>query len=120
MRNVVSRNCPHCGALVASGDRSCTCGFSFKAEETQVPAPAIVRGLAPEPADAKPAPAAGRQPNAAMLMSCPGCEARISKRAARCPKCGGSPYNHCKICATLILTNAVPCPECGDPAPFDA
>jgi hypothetical protein len=61
-----------------------------------------------------------KRPNEALLMGCPSCQARISKRAQLCPKCGSSPYAACQICANRILTNASPCPECGDPDPFSA
>jgi len=60
------------------------------------------------------------RPNEALLMGCPSCQARISKRAQLCPKCGCSPYVACQICATRILANSSPCPECGDPDPFSA
>ena len=58
-------------------------------------------------------------PNKALIMDCPSCGARISKRAHQCPKCGSTPYDHCQICAARILANTTPCPECGDPSPFD-
>jgi hypothetical protein len=60
------------------------------------------------------------RPNEALLMGCPSCQARISKRAQLCPKCGCSPYAACQICASRILSNSAPCPECGDPEPFSA
>ena len=59
------------------------------------------------------------RPNETMIMACPACSSRISRRAAQCPKCGTSPYDHCQICATKIVANTSPCPECGDPSPFD-
>jgi len=61
--------------------------------------------------------AAGR-PRKNMIMACPSCRARISKRAPKCPKCGQSPYRSCQICAALILVNSAACAECGDPDPF--
>jgi hypothetical protein len=114
------RSCPHCGNALASGARRCTCGFNFAAEDTQIPAPAIVRSGAADPRQQEVVVAVKRQvaPNAAMLMECPACSARISKRAQSCPKCGRAPYEHCQICASRILANATPCPECGDPLPF--
>lgn len=83
----------------------------------------------PEPVSARPKPAdtgaplrtvrdaAGRQ-RKNMIMACPSCHARISKRAPKCPKCGRSPYRSCMICASLILVNSGACGECGDPDPF--
>jgi hypothetical protein len=60
------------------------------------------------------------RPNAALLMECPACDARISKRAARCPKCNTAPYQPCQICAMTILVSSESCGECGDPDPFNA
>ena len=82
-----------------------------------------------EPVPARPKPAdkstplravreaSGRQ-RKNMIMACPSCSARISKRAPKCPKCGQSPYRSCQICAALILVNSAACGECGDPDPF--
>jgi hypothetical protein len=61
--------------------------------------------------------ASGR-PRKNMIMACPSCRARISKRAPKCPKCGQSPYRSCQICTALILVNSAACGECGDPDPF--
>ena len=120
------RDCPHCGNTLAEDVANCPCGFSFTATETHVPAPASVRSGAKRSREAgstaavvQMKPVSGnRQPNAALLMSCQACAARISKRAARCPKCGRSPYEQCQVCASRILASAAPCPECGDPLPF--
>jgi hypothetical protein len=60
------------------------------------------------------------RPNAALLMECPACDARISKRATRCPKCNTAPYQPCQVCATTIMVNSESCGECGDPDPFNA
>jgi hypothetical protein len=60
------------------------------------------------------------RPNAALLMTCPTCDANISRRAASCPKCKSAPYSHCLICATRLLVNSATCSECGDPDPFTA
>lgn len=60
----------------------------------------------------------GPRPNPTLLMDCPSCERRISKRAPRCPHCGSSPYEHCEVCAERILANSTSCPACGDPQPF--
>jgi len=120
-------DCPHCGNALDPGVRTCPCGFSFTENETHVPAPAIVRTRIGNSQDtdvatavhpARPVTGGMPQPNEALLMDCPACTARISKRAERCPKCGRAPYEHCQICASRILTNAVSCPECGDPLPF--
>ncbi len=65
------------------------------------------------------APAHGK-PREGMLMGCPSCAARISRRAPACPKCGKAPFAHCQICTSRILSNSASCPECGDPSPFHA
>lgn len=59
-------------------------------------------------------------PRADLLMGCPGCAARISKRAKRCPKCGEAPFAPCGICGERIVAGSPECPECGDPEPFAA
>jgi hypothetical protein len=82
-----------------------------------LPSPVKDTGATPDrPQD----PRSSARPNEALLMGCPSCQARISKRAQLCPKCGNSPYAVCQICANRILANASPCPECGDPEPFSA
>ena len=58
------------------------------------------------------------RPRKNMMMTCPSCQALISKRAPKCPKCGHSPYRSCQICSSLILVNSAACVECGDPDPF--
>lgn len=129
------RRCPHCGNALPTRASLCPCGF----DSTEVPPPAIVRSASsqvsqavapagPVRQEAKIVSIANRgsrvedgltQPNEAMLMGCPTCDARISKRAHRCPKCSSAPYACCQICANRILVNAIPCPECGDPCPFE-
>jgi len=98
---------------------------------------AIVVDTAPTPEPARepnPAPARARsadknaplravrdaagQPRKNLIMACPSCRARISRRAPKCPKCGQSPYRSCQICTSLILVNSAACGECGDPDPF--
>ena len=54
------------------------------------------------------------------LMVCPFCDARISKRAATCPKCGVAPWAECQICDAQISSGCSVCPECGDPEPFNS
>ncbi len=87
--------------------------------------PMLVSDTMEKPATtAKPATATGEaptpQPNLAMLMPCPSCSSRISKRAELCPKCKEAPYNNCQVCSTKVLVNCGSCPECGDPDPFNA
>jgi hypothetical protein len=53
-----------------------------------------------------------------MIIACPSCRARISRRAPKCPKCGKPPYRVCQICASPILASSTACRECGDPDPF--
>lgn len=71
---------------------------------------------------ARSAPGTSEQPkpNMALLMGCPCCSARISKRANQCPKCKSAPYDNCQICSTSILVNSDSCQECGDPDPFNS
>jgi len=94
-------------------------------EISSTPEPA--REPEPVPVRAKPAEKsaplravrdASGQPRKNMIMSCPSCRARISKRAPKCPKCGQAPYRSCQICSSLILVNSAACGECGDPDPF--
>ena len=54
------------------------------------------------------------------LMACPFCNARISKRAHTCPKCGVAPWAGCQICGAQISSDCSACPECGDPDPFSS
>jgi len=54
------------------------------------------------------------------LMECPFCNARISKRAPTCPKCGVAPHAKCQICDAKISSGCSVCPECGDPDPFNS
>jgi len=61
---------------------------------------------------------AAGQPRRNLIMACPTCRARISRRAPKCPKCGQAAYRACQICAALILVNSGACGECGDPDPF--
>ena len=134
--------CPNCGNSLADVTSGCPCGFSYVEGEMQVPAPGIVRTAAPNardrvtPTQATRAPAEPRKkksgatkperasdgavarPNESLIMGCPSCGARISKRAQECPKCGSSPYDQCQVCAAEILANTAPCSECGDPEPF--
>lgn len=83
------------------------------------PGPVAVR---PRPADRNAPLRAARdaagQPRKNLIMACPSCRARISRRAPKCPKCGQSPYRSCQICTSLILVNSAACGECGDPDPF--
>ena len=137
--------CPNCGNSLPDVTSSCPCGFSYVEGEMEVPAPGIVRTVAPSAKDrvtpasqATKAPAEPRtkkkpaenkrerasdgavaRPNEALIMGCPSCGARISKRAQECPKCGSTPYDHCQVCAARILANTAPCSECGDPEPFE-
>ena len=59
-------------------------------------------------------------PRTTLLMECPSCPARISRRAARCPKCGEPPFAACQVCGEEIVAKIPECPECGDPEPFGA
>jgi predicted RNA-binding Zn-ribbon protein involved in translation (DUF1610 family) len=93
---------------------------------TQTPPAAHIPPAAPPSPDKlqdeQPASGTGEsvaRPNEALIMGCPSCGVRISKRAHQCPKCGRSPYEHCQVCAIRILTNSDSCPECGDPDPFN-
>lgn len=54
----------------------------------------------------------------ALLMLCPGCGIRISRRARHCPKCGEVAFTKCGVCGERILSGSSDCPECGDPEPF--
>ena len=75
----------------------------------------------PAAAAAKPASkseGSSHRQNLDLLMSCPSCDATISSRALKCPKCGSAPYEHCLVCAARVLANNTTCPECGDPDPF--
>ncbi len=54
------------------------------------------------------------------LMDCPTCQARISKRAERCPKCGKTPFAECQVCGAKIRINSPVCQSCGDPDPFNS
>ena len=120
------KSCPNCGISVPGTAENCTCGFTFvDYENMDPPAPGVVRSrgiqdgamvaqLAPAPAPAVGSPRA----NQALMIPCPSCSARISKRAQECPKCGEAPYAQCQVCATRIVANASPCTECGDPDPF--
>ena len=133
------KKCPNCGISVPATAENCSCGFVFVGLEAEVQAPGIVRSggmeqegamaAAPavpaskptEPADEpEGSSSAAPRPRRKLLMDCPSCDAQISQRAARCPKCGTEPYGHCGVCAARILRDASPCPECGDPEPFDA
>ncbi|HET6277791.1 MAG TPA: hypothetical protein VFG08_03315 [Candidatus Polarisedimenticolia bacterium] len=91
--------------------------------------PSPASGAAREPAPVRPRSAdkspplraardAAGQPRKNLIMACPSCRARISKRAPKCPKCGQSPYRSCQICAALIVVSSAACGECGDPDPF--
>jgi hypothetical protein len=141
------KTCPNCGIQVAMSAETCRCGFAFQERGIETPgpgavrkrdmaerAPAARRGVlvavsarqAGQPAARtvrRPRPAAVVEdaephPNDALLMDCPGCRARISRRAAECPKCGLEPFAYCQICAERIPVDVSPCPECGDPEPF--
>ena len=81
------------------------------------PAPATPRADTP-PKPAKPSRKPGARPAKDLLMECPACGARISKRAESCPKCGRPPFDGCQVCAARILAGSGSCPECGDPDPF--
>ncbi len=112
--------CPHCGNHMADDAVECPCGFNFIIEET-VPGPAVARApaaVAAVSAQTRTAVLEAR-PNTAMLMDCPTCGSRISKRAELCPTCDSAPYANCQICAGTILAHSSPCPECGDPDPFE-
>jgi hypothetical protein len=143
---VNTKSCPNCGIEVPGTAENCTCGFTFVDYEGGFQAPGAVRSgegamavqavpmrepeappvaqpavkppakpvtkAVPVPTDATP------RPNPALLMDCPSCDKRISKRAPRCPHCGSSPYEYCEVCAERILANSASCPACGDPQPF--
>ena len=81
------------------------------------PAPVRARSADKSPPLRAARDAAG-QPRKNLIMACPSCRARISKRAPKCPKCGQSPYRSCQICAALIMVSSAACGECGDPDPF--
>ena len=82
-----------------------------KRKATKVPAAKATKSSPPTEGTA-------HMQNLDLLMSCPSCEATISSRAPKCPKCGSSPYGHCQVCASKLLANNTNCPECGDPDPF--
>jgi predicted RNA-binding Zn-ribbon protein involved in translation (DUF1610 family) len=138
-----NRICPHCGYSLPDDAFDCPCGLTV--EEFEVPAPGIVRSTTPlenalkesQPQKSKKAPekaqvtkppprpvrpvkGANSGTKESMLMDCPSCAARISKRAPKCPKCGSSPFLKCQVCSALILANSASCGECGDPEPFQA
>ena len=133
-----AQDCPNCGISVPGTAENCSCGFVFVGYDGEIAAPAIVRGGGAEPEEgfleltpedgpgdetprAAPKAAAPDSPPRArsdMLMVCPSCGERMSKRARRCPKCGSEPYATCGVCAARILSNTSTCSECGDPDPF--
>jgi hypothetical protein len=52
------------------------------------------------------------------LVECSYCHARISERAAFCPKCGLDRRIVCEDCQTALPpTHHGACPECGNPTP---
>lgn len=135
------KECPHCGNVVEPRERRCGCGYQFPRSGSAMPgskasrdSSAQMRTRPPEKARKKKSkikPDAGKRAREAavsaepgesmssMLIACPSCPAQISRRAARCPKCGKSPYAKCMICSNEIRANSAACPECGDPDPFN-
>ena len=140
------KSCPNCGIQVPGTAENCSCGFTF-VEYDDLPAPGVIRGggnleaaMAAQPIEEPPEPSRPASPPSAtsrgagkstsppargaghrkggMLMSCPSCDARISKRAEKCPKCGSAPFSECLICFASIVADSAACPECGDPDPF--
>ena len=138
---MANKECPHCGNVVAPGERRCGCGYQFPRSGNAMPGSKAARdsfaqmrsGASPKgrkkKSKSKPAlgkrvrePAVSAEPGESMSskrIACPSCPAKISKRAERCPKCGKSPFAKCLICGNEIRATSSACPECGDPDPFN-
>lgn len=53
-----------------------------------------------------------------MLIACPACKGKVSKRAEVCPQCNYPLMQECIICRTKIPIDGKCCHHCGDPDPF--
>lgn len=133
------KECPHCGDVLFEYETRCTCGFDFTPVKGELRGAKAARDVSERIRDTgkKQAPTtAGRvmrhvervsakilgpapdSTPSTRLMPCPSCRAQISKRAAKCPKCGTAPFAECQICSAKIRISAHVCPSCGDPDPF--
>ena len=58
--------------------------------------------------------------NYSSLVNCKKCNARISIRARKCPKCGYKTerYIECSDCGAKVSSDLDTCPECGAPLDF--
>src|SRR5262245_15513779 len=112
---MMEKTCPNCGISVPASAAGCRCGFAFLGRGIETPGPGAVRnhdmlgqaaaprrtgGIAldealpplgprrPSRRSRRPPALDDSAPNDSLLMDCLACEARISRRAAQCPKCG--------------------------------
>ncbi len=138
------KDCPNCGAVVATEAEYCPCGFQFPDDGSSFSGPKAARKVSArerrktdrrvpkkdrsrnEKFESEVSHVLGQLEVATRktgaqrgLMTCPACKAEISERARTCPKCGADPIAQCGICGSRIRTGSLPCPECGDPDPFN-